>query len=399
MRLINAFTNRAFTAILKLLQQFLPQKNQITFAGQNSSQQLCQHVLRMGHSRILLITDKILVELGLADGIRECIEGQGGTLTIYDGVLPDPTSDMVETALALLQSHSCDAVIAMGGGSAIDTAKGVTAAATNGDIKKLIGILKVKQGPLPLFAIPTTSGTGSEVSLAAVISDAKTHEKGVMGDPKLVPLAVALDPVLLKGMPPSVTASTAMDALSHAIETYVGRWSNASVKNYSGAAVKLIFENADRAYQDGQQLDAREAMGLASYYAGLSLNQGSVGNIHALAHQLGGQYGIPHGIAISMVMPHVLEASIDTIDKSLSELSIKIGVGDSNLSNLQNARRFIEALRQLQSRLNMPSGTDQIRSSDIKPMAKNAIKEALAYPVPYFISRSKAQSILRSVSA
>jgi len=200
-------------------------------------------------------------------------------------------------------------------------------------------------------------------------------------------------------MPPSVTASTAMDALSHAIETYVGRWSNASVKNYSGAAVKLIFENAERAYHDGQQLQAREAMGLASYYAGLSLNQGSVGNIHALAHQLGGQYGIPHGIAISMIMPHVLEASIDTIDKSLSELAIKIGVGDPNLSKLQNARRFIEALRQLQSRLNMPSATDQIQSSDIKPMAKNAIKEALAYPVPYFISRSKAQSILRSVSA
>lgn len=398
MRLIHSFLNRCLTSLLSIVQRFLVYPSQMTFSGQGSAEQLCDHVSRLGYKKILLITDKILVDLGLADGVRETIEKNQGELFIFDGVLPDPTVTMVNDALAIVQKHGCDAIIAMGGGSSIDTAKGVAAAATHGGLDKLVGILKLKRKTLPLFAIPTTSGTGSEVSIAAVISDPDTHQKAVMADPKIIPQAVALDAKLLVGMPPSVTASTGIDALSHAIETYIGRWADETVYSYSGAAVKLIFEHLPKAYANGSDLNARESLSLASYYAGSALNIGSVGNVHALAHQIGGKYGIPHGIAIGAVMPHVLSASLNEAQVPLAQLAEIIGVASKSETTLQNAKRFVTALVELQAEVGMPTHIEKIQTTDIKGLAQDGLKEALSYPVPYFMTQAEAESLLRSIS-
>lgn len=399
MRPIHSIVNRLITSALKFIQRFLVTPSQMTFSGQGSAEQLCAHISRLGHKKVLLITDKILVDLGLADKVKAAIEAHQGELIIYDGVLPDPTVTMVNEGLAVVKAQKCDAIIAMGGGSSIDTAKGVAAAATHDGIESLVGILKLKRETLPLFAIPTTSGTGSEISIAAVISDPETHQKGVMADPKLIPQAVALDASLLVGMPASVTASTGIDALSHAVETYTGRWADASVKNYSGTAVKLIFEYLPRACTNGQDLEAREALSLASYYAGLSLNTGSVGNVHALAHQVGGKYAIPHGVAIGAVMPHVLEISVHKMQQQLAELAGLIGVAKSGDSQLQNAHAFIRALTDLQAQVKIPQKLDAICDADIPQLAADGVKEALAYPVRYFFSRGDAELLLRRLIA
>ncbi len=397
MRLIHSLINRCVTSLLSIVQRFLVYPSQMTFSGQGSAEQLCDHVTRLGHKKALLITDKILVDLGLAEGVRKTIEQNQGQLFIFDGVLPDPTITMVNDALAMVRQHGCDAIIAMGGGSSIDTAKGVAAAATHGGLDKLVGILKLKRKTLPLFAIPTTSGTGSEVSIAAVISDPETHQKAVMADPKIIPQAVALDAKLLVGMPPSVTASTGIDALSHAIETYIGRWANETVYGYSGAAVKLIFKYLPKAYADGSDLDARESLSLASYYAGSALNIGSVGNVHALAHQIGGKYGIPHGIAIGAVMPHVLSASLKAAQVPLAQLAEVIGVASKSETTLQNAKRFVAALVELQAVVGMPTHIEKIQTADIKGLAQDGLKEALSYPVPYFMTQTEAETLLRSI--
>lgn len=395
MRPIHYLINRLLTSTLKFVQRFLVFPSQMTFSGQGSTEQLCAHVSRLGHKKVLLITDKILVDLGLADKVKAAIESHQGELIIYDGVLPDPTVTMVNEGLAIVRAQGCDAIIAMGGGSSIDTAKGVAAAATHDGIESLVGILKLKRETLPLFAIPTTSGTGSEISIAAVISDPDTHQKGVMADPKLIPQAVALDANLLTGMPASVTASTGIDALSHAIETYTGRWADESVKNYSGTAVKLIFKYLPRACVDGQDLEAREALSLASYYAGLSLNTGSVGNVHALAHQLGSKYAIPHGVAIGAVMPPVLSLSVNKMQQPLAQLASLIGVAKTECSNLQNAHLFIRSLTDLQTQVKMPEQLNKLRDEDISQLAADGIKEALAYPVRHFLSQSEAESLLK----
>lgn len=393
MQLINKIMNRIITKLLLLIQPFLKYPRQLTFAGANSAEKLCQHIARLGYSSVLLVTDKILLDIGLAKVLIETLESKNVTVVIYDGVQPDPTSQMVDGGAALATKNKCDAVLALGGGSSIDTAKGIAAVLTNGDIRKLIGILKVKKQPKALFAIPTTSGTGSEVSIAAVISDSISHEKGVIGDPKLIPAAIALDPTLLTGMPQGVTAATGFDALSHAIETYVGRWSNPTVKQYSASAVELIFEFLPRAYENGKDIDARESMSLASYYAGVSLNDGSVGNVHALAHQLGARYGIPHGVAISAVMPHVLIASFDQIKVALAQLADHINSAAPGSTVDEKANSFINAVQSLQTQLKLPTTMDNLNSKDIPGLARDGIKESLVYPVPYFLSQVEAEDI------
>jgi len=398
-RPIHSLVNRLITSTLKFVQRFLVSPSQVTFSGQGSTEQLCAHVSRLGYKKVLLITDKILVDLGLADKVKAAIESRHGELVIYDGVLPDPTITMVKEGLAIVQAQGCDAIIAMGGGSSIDTAKGVAAAATHDGIESLLGILKLKRETLPLFAIPTTSGTGSEISIAAVISDPETHQKGLMADPRLIPQAVALDANLLVGMPASVTASTGIDALSHAVETYTGRWADESIKSRSGTAVKLIFEYLPRAYADGKDIEAREALSLASYYAGLSLNTGAVGYVHALAHQIGGKYGVPHGVAIGAVMPHVLEISVNKMQQPLAELASLIGVAKAGDSSLQNAHAFIQALVKLQSQVKIPQQLDAVCETHIPQLAADGIKEALAYPVRHFFSQREAELLLRRLIA
>jgi alcohol dehydrogenase len=384
-------------SFLTVLKKFLVFPDQVTFAGKDSAQQLCAHISRMDIESLLLVTDKILVDLGLAEPLVNTLQAKGVSVSIYDGVLPDPSLDIANAGFRLQQSQNCDAVLALGGGSSIDTAKAIAGGATHGGVEQVLGILKVKKIPLPLFAIPTTSGTGSEVSMAAVISDPTTHQKNVMADPAVVPLAIALDPLLMAGMPPAVTAATGIDALTHAIESYIGSWSDKQGKSYASAAIKAIFQALPIAYRTGSDLEARESMALAAYYAGLALNSGSVGNVHAIAHQLGSQYGVPHGLANAVLLPHVLDRYKNCSAKPLAELADLIGVSTPSDSVATKVDKFIVAVRDLNEQLCVPQGLKQVREEDYSALSLDAINESLQYPVPRLLSRLEIENILQLV--
>ncbi|WP_027873471.1 iron-containing alcohol dehydrogenase [Spongiibacter marinus] len=389
---------RTYLALIAIPFKLMPSLAYMAFNGQGSTAQLCRHIARQGAQRVLIVSDKILVELGIVGKAVDVLKEEGVDCVIYDGILPDPTFAMVDEGLALQQQHNCDAVLAIGGGSSIDCAKTISSAATNGrDGRKLEGYFKVKAAPLPLFALPTTSGTGSEATIAAVISDPASHEKCFLADPKMLPKAVALDADLLLGMPAPITAATGMDALTHAVETYISLWGTESSNGYGFAAVKMIFDYLPRAYRDGSDAEAREQMALAAYYAGMAINDAGVGNVHAIAHQLGRHYGTPHGLANALVMPEVLRFMAKASEKPLAELGRLIGVADASTGDAQAAEKFIDAVADLNTRLGVPDVLDTLREEDIAAIAADAVKEGAGYPVPVLMSRKECQAILRTL--
>ncbi|MGI9295584.1 MAG: iron-containing alcohol dehydrogenase [Pseudomonadales bacterium] len=397
MRIIEQLWHRVHIIFLRLASRFVSFPSQMSFVGKGSTEQLCAHIARLGNKNVFLVTDRPLVELGLAQRVVDALTAGNVNTIVFDGVLPDPTNAVVDAGLQLLQMHKCDAVLAMGGGSSIDSAKAIAAAATNGDVRQLMGYFKVKRAVLPLFAIPTTAGTGSEVSIGAVISDSTTHEKSLLVDPALMPLAVALDASLMTGMPPHITAATGMDALTHAVETYIGEWATEQVKAQSRTAVQLIFASLQRAYVNGNDIEARESMAIAAYYAGLALNVANVGNVHAIAHQLGGRYGTPHGLANAIVMPHVLDMTLEHANEGLAELADIAGVADGAASPRQKAEKFVTAVRDLNETLHIPHTLEALRADDIPTLARACSKEGSGYPAPYLMSRDDAAKILHTM--
>jgi len=370
------------------------------FSGSGSSAQLCNHIARMGFKKVLVVTDKPLRELGVVDRAVAALTAAGIDIAYYDGVLPDPTFAQVADGAAVLAQHGSEAVFAIGGGSSMDAAK-IIAASANSDQspREWVGFGKVKHEVLPLFAIPTTSGTGSEATMGAVISDSETHAKSIISGATLLPVATALDSDLIAGLPPHITAATGMDALTHGIEAYIGIWERGTRSEDSRAAVKLIFENLAAAYHDGSNLSAREGMAIGSYYAGIAINQVNVGNVHAIAHQLGGKYGIPHGLANAMVLPHVLDFCRVEAQQRLAELALLIGVGSQNETQEQQADKFIQAVRDLRSEVGIPDSSDKIRQQDYEDLCTAAIAEGDGYPAPRLLERDATIAILTAITA
>lgn len=386
--------HKAYLGLMAAVLRFMPPDVFTLFAGERSSRQLVRHIANHGARRLLIVSDKPLVDLGLIQPLLDHCTELGVDCAVFDGVLPDPTFAIVDQGLKIFQAHRSDAVLAIGGGSSIDTGKTIAAAATNGfEPRKLEGYFKVKNPPVPLYAIPTTSGTGSEVTKGAVIADSETHLKAYVADPKMVPLALALDPTLLAGLPAPITAATGMDALTHAIEAYVSVWRNPRCEHYALAAIKMIFANLPTAYQDGGNLNAREQMSLAACYAGLAINDTNIGNVHALAHQLGRVYGTPHGLANAIVLPYVLEQMLDACAPRLAELARILGFSDS-AEDLEAAEIFIARVVQLNRLLNIPAGLDKLRRVDFDDLARAAAKEGSMLPVPVLVSASEFVSVL-----
>ncbi len=297
-----------YLRIMKVVVAFSASLRHTAFAGSGSSRQLCEHIIRTGAKKVLVVTDKPLRDLGVVDRAIAALVSADVDIAFYDGVLPDPTFDQVAAGAAIARTHGSEVVLAIGGGSSMDAAKIIAAAATSATPPAdWVGMGKIKHSILKLFAIPTTSGTGSEATIGAVISNAVTHEKNIIMGECLLPLAVALDADLMLGLPPHITAATGMDALTHGIEAYIGVWERGTRLEDARLAIKLVFDNLPVAYRDGRNLDARNGMAMGAYYAGLAINQVNVGNVHAIAHQLGGKYGIPHGLANALVLPHILE--------------------------------------------------------------------------------------------
>jgi alcohol dehydrogenase class IV len=281
----------------------------------------------------------------------------------------------------------------------MDAAKVIAAAATSDAAPAdWVGIGKIKHPILKLYAIPTTSGTGSEATMGAVISDAVTHEKSIIMGECLLPIAVALDADLILGLPPHITAATGMDALTHGIEAYIGVWERGTRTEDARVAIKLIFEYLPIAFRDGQNLNARNAMAMGAYYAGLAINQVNVGNVHAIAHQLGGKYGIPHGLANALVLPHILEFCCEEAQSRLAELAVLIGVGRAGEDPGALAHSFIQAVRDLRTDVGIPNQMDVIKRADFDVICQQAIAEGGGYPVPRLLDRESVMVILNTIS-
>ncbi len=379
--------------------KFLPDRVPVTFVGDGAVAELCESIAHSGVDRALIVTDAMLVELGIVGQIVDALQAVGVASSVFSGVEPDPTFPQVEAGLVQLEADHCGAVVAVGGGSPMDAAKMIAALATNGrPLDKLEGMFKLGKAPLPVYAVPTTAGTGSEVTVAAVLSDPDSHEKKFYLDPKLMPVMAALDPGLMTGLPPAITAATGMDALTHAVESFIAKTATPQSKAYATIAVRLVFRNLPKAFSDGSDRAARKAMALASYYAGLAFTRTSVGYVHAIAHAFGRYYRTPHGLANAIALPHVLELSKVEAEGPLARLAEIIGLEAA--SDSERAAAFIQAVRDLMQKIDIPSTLKDLRTEDIATIAEQARAEVhLNYPVPRYISQDECVALLHRIVA
>jgi alcohol dehydrogenase len=388
---------RALLAVKKRI-LLAPQPRPAIYLGRDATGQLCQMIARFDLKHLLIVTDKPLRELGILDDAVSTLTTLGVETTIYDGVKPDPTVSVARDGLSMLKSAGCDSVLAFGGGSSIDTAKVIALAASNKlDIEQCVGLKKGKVAAMPLFVVPTTAGTGSEGTVVAVISDDQTHAKLPVADPKIIPLAAALDPAIMQGLPPHITAATGMDALTHAIESYINTWETPETRYYGRAATRLILDNLATACADGKDLGARESMAVASYYAGLAFSTALVGYVHAVSHQLGAFYSVPHGLGNAMVLPHVLELLRDVSAPRLAELAVHCELGAATEPDHVLAQKLIDRIWALNDEIGIPRTTDVIQEADVDAIVGAALKEGSGYPVPRFLERSECETLVRGL--
>ena len=383
--------HNAWIAFAGFMLKLSPGASYMLFAGEGSSRQLCLQMARGGAKRVLVVTDRPLVELGVVAQATSGLIEAGLEMVVFDGVLPDPTYEVVAEGRAVYERESCDSILAIGGGSSIDAAKVIGLALSHeGEPEDYVGFGKVTEALPPFYVIPTTSGTGSEATMGAVISDNVSHEKGIISGRTMLPLAACLDAQLLTGLPPHITAATGMDALTHAIEAYIGVWERGDCMETSATAVKLIFEHLPGAYSNGGDTNVRASMAHAAYLAGQAINMVNVGNVHAIAHQLGAFYSVPHGLANAQVMPHVLDLSLESARERLTELAQLIG--------RNTAEEFISAVRELNQTVGIPAAVEKLKAEDFQAITERAIVEADGYPVPYMLSEEDVRSVLGKLS-
>ena len=349
---------------------------------------------------VLIVTDKGIRGLGLTKSLENTVTKEKIKLSVYDGTIPNPTTENVDEALEMYHQNNCSAIIAFGGGSAMDCAKAVGArvAKPNKPLSKMKGVLKVGKKIPTLIAIPTTAGTGSETTLAAVITDSETRHKYAINDFPLIPKYAMLEPSLTVGLPKHITSTTGMDALTHAVEAYIGRSTTAETRKASLFAVKTIFENILEVYNHPENLEARNNMLQAAYFAGIAFTRSYVGYVHAVAHSLGGKYNIPHGLANAVILPVVLKKFGKSIHKKLWKLGVYAGLFDSSVSYEQGANLFIQKIEELNSKMNIAKTIPEIKEEDIVDLAKTAEHEANPlYPVPVLFTAKQLENIYYSV--
>ena len=352
-------------------------------------------------SSVLIVTDSGIVKYGLTSSLEDALNKSKIKYTIYDKTQPNPTVDNVEEALKLYRKNNCNALIAIGGGSAMDCAKAVGArvAYPKRTVGKMGGVLRILRRIPTLIAIPTTAGTGSETTLAAVITDTKAHHKYALMSFPLIPHYAVLDASLTYTLPSYLTSTTGMDALTHAVEAYIGRSTTKETRRLALEATKLVFENVEDAYNDGKDRAARENMLYAAYKAGIAFSKSYVGYIHAIAHSLGGKYGTPHGLANAVIMPYVLSAYGKSAYKKLYKLGVAAGACAKEDTYQAGAKKFIEAIRSLNEKMNIPNKLTGISKDDIAEMAKYAEKEANPlYPVPKLMTERELEGLYYQIA-
>lgn len=365
-----------------------------------SDEELIETLKNHNKTSVLLVTDKGIRGLGLTKNLETEIENAGLKLYVYDDTVANPTTKNVEEAVNLYKENECDCLVAFGGGSAMDCAKatGAKIARPKKTLSKMKGILKIRRKIPLLIAIPTTAGTGSETTLAAVITDSETRHKYAINDFPLIPSYAMLEPSLTVGLPKQITATTGMDALTHAVEAFIGRSTTKKTRAEALEAIKLIFENLETAYAEPNNLTARENMLKAAYLAGLSFTQSYVGYVHAVAHSLGGKYNIAHGLANAVILPYVLKKFGKKIYKKLWKIGVYTKLFDEKTPLELGARIFVQKIEKMNENMNIPATIDEIKEEDIPVLAKTAEKEANPlYPVPVIYSAEQLEEIYREV--
>ena len=342
-------------------------------------------ILSNGHKSAILITDSYMKESGATENLENSLAANGIQCTVYSKTRPNPTVTNVDEALEMYYANGCECIIAFGGGSAMDCAKAVGArvAYKGKSLERLRGNLRIYRRLPDLFAVPTTAGTGSEVTLTAVITDPERKFKYTMNSFPLIPRYAVLDPEVTYTLPKHLTSTTGMDALVHAVESYIGQSTTKETSQLAKDVVKLVHENILTAYNDPCNYDSRANMLTAAYKAGIAFSKSYVGYIHAVAHSLGGQYNVPHGLANSVLMPIVLEDYGKLVHKRLCELAVYAGIAEETDSDSVGAAKFIARVWELNSAMGIPTTIEGIKEEDIPKMAKHAHKEGNPlYPVP-----------------
>lgn len=391
---------RTYQKVLKFAMNFMDWSEPTLLQGKDSVLRLPTFIKEKNINKVMVVTDKGLMSIHLLDPMLEVLKKNDIDYVIYDKVQPNPTISNVEECRELYLKNNCQGFIAFGGGSPMDCAKGAAARIVRPkkSIRRMRGYLKVGKKLPPFFAVPTTAGTGSETTLAAVISDPTTHEKYAVADSVLRPRFAVLDSNLTVGLPPHITSTTGMDALTHAVEAYIGRSNVSSTRKYAEDAVKLIHSNLEKAYQNGSDKEARSNMLYASYLAGNAFTRAFVGYVHAIAHNLGGLYGTPHGLANAVILPHVLKWYGPCIYPQLAKLADIIKITNKEMSVEEKAKAYISEIERMNKAMNIPERFDFILEKDISTIVKRALKEGNpGYPVPRIMNRKECEKLVRSL--
>lgn len=386
---------RIFQAGFYIAMPLMPWRKPKLITGEGSVAKLPELIKSLNIKSVLIVTDKGLMNLGLVNSLIDALTNEGINFVVYDEVVPNPTISNIEKGAKIFLDNNCEGLIAFGGGSPMDCAKGIGAriARPKKPIPKMRGVLKINRKIPTLFAIPTTAGTGSETTLAAVITNDETHEKYPINDFNLIPHYAVLDPLLTEKLPKHITSTTGMDALTHAVEAFIGSANTKETKQMALDAIELIFANIKKAYDDGSNLEARANMQLASFKAGVAFTRAYVGYVHAVAHTLGGAYNVPHGLANAVILPYVLEVFGAKAHKKLAFLADHVHLTEVHESNEVKAKAFINAIKELNEYMNIPTKLD-IKEEDISLLAKRADKEGNPlYPVPKLMNAKELEQI------
>lgn len=388
---------RIYQSMFRLMLPMLPYREPSVI---HDAKDMASVLSEKGVDCAMLVTDEGIKSLGLYRDVERELKKVGIRLKTFSGVVPNPTTQNVEDCVKIYNKNNCQAIIAFGGGSPMDCAKALGARISNPKktLSQMKGLLKVtKRLPL-LIAVPTTAGTGSETTLAAVITDSDTRHKYVINDFDLIPKYAMLDPELTVGLPPHITATTGMDALTHAVEAYIGQSTTKETRTRAKQAVKLIVNNLLVAYRDGKNITARENMLRASYYAGVAFTKSYVGYVHAIAHSLGGMYNIAHGYANAVILPYVLRLYGNKISKKLYQLGLYAGLFDENATIEEGSYKFIKAIEDMNKAMGIDDKIEGIDVNDIHKLAKTAEKEANPlYPVPVLYSSKELEQIYHDI--
>jgi alcohol dehydrogenase len=361
---------------------FMPSVNLI---GEGAVEQACDHAKQAGFTQGLIVTDKPLVELGYAAQLQQLLADRGVKSCIYDGVQPNPTTSNVEAGLALLKENNCDFLLSLGGGSPHDCAKAIALVASNGgDIRDYEGVDQSAKPQLPLISINTTAGTASEITRFCIITDENTHIKMAIVDKHVTPILSVNDPALMKNMPAGLTAATGVDALTHAVEAYVSTAANAITDACALKAVTIIANNLATAVKDGTNMAARDQMAYAQLLAGMAFNNASLGYVHAMAHQLGGFYDLPHGVCNAILLPHVQRFNSQVAAGRLKDVAAAMGIDVQGMNDDEGARACIAAIEALAKEVGIPAGLKdlKVKEEDFAELATNAMKDACGLTNP-----------------